>query len=398
MPASPLVEYATNGGSLSEVLPAADGAENAPLPAEPGAALSKSQKKRAAARKKKLQQQQHKQQEEDGGSDVEHDEGGEPSGLGAREQQPHVNGIGGAAAAEEAGAEDGGGEGAAAAAAEGSTSTGKASKKKKRKSKKPAAADGAAVEQANGQLAGLGLHGAPHTTSSGGAAAAAANGSFTAGDASATSVRAMYPDGVYPEGERQSYKDDNRWRETSAEKRELERAQFDMINEVRQAAEVHRRVRQHMKGVVKPGIKLIDMVEELEGTVRELIEARGLEAGIAFPTGCSLNYVAAHYTPNPGDNTVLGYDDVMKLDFGTHIGGRIIDSAFTVAFNPRYDPLLEAVRDATNTGLREAGIDVRLSDIGAAIQEVMESYEVELNGQTYQVLTSATRHLHCLQR
>ncbi len=34
--------------------------------------------------------------------------------------------------------------------------------------------------------------------------------------------------------------------------------------------------------------------------------------------------------------------------------------------------------------LQEAGIDVRLCDIGEAIQEVMESYEVELNGETYQ--------------
>jgi hypothetical protein len=36
----------------------------------------------------------------------------------------------------------------------------------------------------------------------------------------------------------QSYKDDNLWRETSAEKRELDRLQWDMVNEVRQAAEV----------------------------------------------------------------------------------------------------------------------------------------------------------------
>ena len=43
------------------------------------------------------------------------------------------------------------------------------------------------------------------------------------------------------------------------------------------------------------------------------------------------------------------------------------------------------MKDATNTGIREAGIDVRLCDIGAAIQEVMESYEVELDGKTYQV-------------
>jgi methionine aminopeptidase len=30
--------------------------------------------------------------------------------------------------------------------------------------------------------------------------------------------------------------------------------------------------------------------------------------------------VAAHWTPNAGDKTVLAYDDVMKLDFGTQVG------------------------------------------------------------------------------
>ena len=30
------------------------------------------------------------------------------------------------------------------------------------------------------------------------------------------------------------------------------------------------------------------------------LQESGLKRGIAFPTGCSLNHVAAHYTPNPG--------------------------------------------------------------------------------------------------
>ena len=92
------------------------------------------------------------------------------------------------------------------------------------------------------------------------------------------------------------------------------------------------------------------------------------------------NRVAAHWTPNSGDTTVLQYDDVMKLDFGTHINGnfsttcyifksvvvellsalfllfglsgRIVDCAFTVAFNPMFNPLLEASREATNTGIK----------------------------------------------
>ena len=61
--------------------------------------------------------------------------------------------------------------------------------------------------------------------------------------------------------------------------------------------------------------------EQVESTARKLIGENGLQAGLAFPTGVSLNHCAAHYTPNAGDTTVLQYDDVMKLDFGTHING-----------------------------------------------------------------------------
>ena len=63
--------------------------------------------------------------------------------------------------------------------------------------------------------------------------------------------------------------------------------------------------------------------ETLEKTSRKMINENGLDAGLAFPTGCSLNHCAAHYTPNAGDPTVLGYDDVCKVDFGTHINGQL---------------------------------------------------------------------------
>ncbi|GFY96783.1 methionine aminopeptidase 2B [Actinidia rufa] len=146
--------------------------------------------------------------------------------------------------------------------------------------------------------------------------------------------------------------DVNLWRTTSEEKRELERLDKPIYNSVRRAAEVHRQVRKYIKGILKPGMLMIDLCETLENTVRKLISENGLQAGIAFPTGCSLNWVAAHWTPNSGDKTVLQDDDVMKLDFGTHIDGHIVDCAFTVAFNPMFDPLLEASREATNTGIK----------------------------------------------
>ncbi|KAI9597345.1 peptidase M24, structural domain-containing protein [Syncephalis fuscata] len=183
----------------------------------------------------------------------------------------------------------------------------------------------------------------------------------------------------------QDYKDDNLWRTTDEEKRAIERELNDQYEEVRRASEVHRQVRRYAQSIAKPGIKLWDLCEAIENGTRTLIEENGLVAGIGFPTGVSINHCAAHYTPNPGDERELKADDVIKIDFGTHINGRIIDSAFTMAFNPQYNQLLAAVKDATNTGIREAGIDVRLSDIGAAVQEVMESYEVEIDGKTYQV-------------
>ena len=209
-------------------------------------------------------------------------------------------------------------------------------------------------------------------------------------------VAQLFPNRDFPEGEitvrEFDSKDDNLNRTTLMEKRAIEREEMHLYETVREAAEVHRQVRTWAQSVLKPGLKLFDFCQDLEDMTRRLIGAKGLERGVGFPTGCSLNHVAAHWTPNPGDETVLGQDDVMKVDFGTHINGRIIDCAFTVAFNPKFDKLLESVKDATNTGLKTAGVDVRLGDVGAAIQEVMESYEVEFDQKSYPV--KAIRNLN----
>jgi len=67
-----------------------------------------------------------------------------------------------------------------------------------------------------------------------------------------------------------------------------------------------------------------------------------------------------------------------------------------VAFNEKFDPLLQAVKEATNTGIREAGIDVRLCDVGEAIQEVMESHEIELDGKVYPIYSVRNLNGHSI--
>ncbi|KAI7981779.1 Methionine aminopeptidase 2B [Camellia lanceoleosa] len=75
-----------------------------------------------------------------------------------------------------------------------------------------------------------------------------------------------------------------------AEKRELEHLEKPIYNSVSRAAKVYHQVRKYIKGILKPGMLMIDLCETLENTVRKLIWENSLQAGIAFPTRCSLNW------------------------------------------------------------------------------------------------------------
>lgn len=97
----------------------------------------------------------------------------------------------------------------------------------------------------------------------------------------------------------------NGWRTTSEEKRYLEKLAMEdpdhTYENIRRGAEVHRLVRQHARKFIRPGMTMTEIANEIEDTIRALVEENGLDAGIGFPTGLSLNECAAHYTPNGGD-------------------------------------------------------------------------------------------------
>ncbi|CAF2140426.1 hypothetical protein HID58_006087 [Brassica napus] len=166
----------------------------------------------------------------------------------------------------------------------------------------------------------------------------------------------LFPSGEFPEGEIHQYKDDNLWRTTSEEKRDLERLEKLIYNSVRQTAEVHRQVREYVRSIAKPGMLMTDICETLEDTVRKLISENSqlVLVGFNFIFLSTIHYssllpmficdgfltsrVAAHWIPNSGDNTVLPYDDVMKVDFGTHIDGMTANFSFV---SPLYKSHLE---------------------------------------------------------
>lgn len=173
----------------------------------------------------------------------------------------------------------------------------------------------------------------------------------------------LFPAGNYPTGELLKYAPvENTARTTGEEVRYESRNRLEdetFLNDYRKAAEIHRQVRHWTQQNVAPGQTLTEIAVGIEDGVRALLDNDGLGtgdclvSGMGFPTGLALNNCVAHYTPNPGQKEViLKSSDVMKVDFGVHINGWIVDSAFTMSFEPTYDNLLAAVKDATNTGIQ----------------------------------------------
>lgn len=162
------------------------------------------------------------------------------------------------------------------------------------------------------------------------------------------------------------------------------------LEKCRKSGKIHKQIRNEIQQWIKPGLYMTDICQRIENRIKELTYYQSdnpLLSGVAFPTGVSLNNCAAHWTPNPGDKTVLKQNDICKIDYGVHIEGMIVDSAFTVSFDEKYDLLLEASKTSTDIGIKLSGPDAYIADISKEIQENLESYEIELDGKTYPILS-----------
>jgi methionyl aminopeptidase len=288
-----------------------------------------------------------------------------------------------------AGGADGGGGGgkaggASLAAAAAAAGNGKASQgsSKKTKGKKKGGGD---VDDIDDLLREM--------TASKNAAAALSDGSGEVPKRNPKSVFEQFPARNYPAGTEHDYELDLKARmhgRSEAEFIASERLLLDTeVRDLRRAAEAHRQVRGFLRdnNIMRPGMRLYDIAEQIEAASRHFSaggpdDEGSLSSGVAFPTGLSINHIAAHDSAmGPSDMRTLGADDVMKVDIGVHVNGRIIDSAWTVHHNDKFDPLIETVREATYAGIRAAGVDVHILDIGDAVEEVLDAGEISLDGR-----------------
>ncbi len=141
----------------------------------------------------------------------------------------------------------------------------------------------------------------------------------------------------------------------------------DIWDKWRRAGIVAREALELARPLVKPGTKVIDIIDTVENYIREN------SSGTSFPCNVALNNVAAHYTSPLNDETIIGEGDLVTVDCGSHIDGCIADTAFTIALNPDHDALVKAAVDATNVAIQMMRPGAKLNTIGALIEDTIQS-------------------------
>lgn len=121
--------------------------------------------------------------------------------------------------------------------------------------------------------------------------------------------------------------------------------------------------------LVKEGVTLREVSEKIE---KKIIE---LDGKLAFPAQISINNIAAHYYPDINDEEIIKNGDLVKLDVGVHVDGKIGDSACSINVSSDKDlELIRASKDALKVAIENFRPGVTLGSIGKAIEEVIVGY------------------------
>lgn len=144
----------------------------------------------------------------------------------------------------------------------------------------------------------------------------------------------------------------------------------ERIEAYKKAGQISKKVKEFIKPKIKPGVKLLELVELAEKKIIEL----GGKPG--FPVNISINHIAAHYTPPPGDESEIKEGDIVKFDHGVHIDGYGVDTAFTVSLNndPSLKDIVKASEEAVTNAIKEIKHGQMTNVLGKVIEETVRKY------------------------
>jgi methionyl aminopeptidase len=144
----------------------------------------------------------------------------------------------------------------------------------------------------------------------------------------------------------------------------------EALESLRRAGRIAAQARDEGARKIVPGASLEAVCEGVEETIRKL------GGGAAFPTQTSVNHLAAHYCPRPGDPRTYEDGDLAKLDVGVHVNGYVVDTAVTVNVGDREKnrPFVQAARSALDAAIRVARAGLPIREVSTVIDDTVRSY------------------------
>ena len=136
------------------------------------------------------------------------------------------------------------------------------------------------------------------------------------------------------------------------------------------AGEIAKRAKELARQEIKPGVKLIDFAEKVEGFIKK-------EASLAFPINISINDFAAHCTPDINDETVFKESDLVKVDLGVQVDGYIADTAFSVKLDDKNNVLIKASEEALEEFINNIAPGKTIDEMTKIVEEVVQSFGVK---------------------
>jgi methionyl aminopeptidase len=143
-----------------------------------------------------------------------------------------------------------------------------------------------------------------------------------------------------------------------------------VLESLRRAGRIAAEARRLGAARIVSGARLRDVCEGVED---EILRLGGFPA---FPVQSSLNHLAAHYCPAPGDETTYAEGDLAKLDVGVHVNGYVVDTAVTVNVGgrPENGRFVEASSAALEAAIQAARPGVEIREISALIEGTIRAY------------------------
>jgi methionyl aminopeptidase len=142
------------------------------------------------------------------------------------------------------------------------------------------------------------------------------------------------------------------------------------LNLLKKAGKLNFKTQKFAQKIIKVGCDLSKIGLEIDKFILDN------EAVPSWPVNLSINHEAAHNTYDLENSVILKEDDVLKVDVGVSIDGFIADSAQTIIFNKKYEPLKQASINAllaVKKYLTDNYKTAKVSDVGEIIENKIKS-------------------------